>query len=111
MTSCGTHESVVVISRGERMAQRLRIDKLLRTKVWPIVLGPPWGLTPPGLPTIPLPSKVIVELGAPLRWNDEYGPAAADDDSVVDKLYDEITGTMQDTMNRLASARRWPVIG
>jgi 1-acyl-sn-glycerol-3-phosphate acyltransferase len=111
MTSCGTHESLVVLSRGEQMAKRLHIDTLLRTKVWPFVLGPPWGIAPPGLPTIPLPAKVTVELGEPLRWNDEHGAAAADDDKLVGALYDEITETMQATMDRLAAMRRWPVLG
>jgi 1-acyl-sn-glycerol-3-phosphate acyltransferase len=111
MTSCGTHESVFVLSRGERMAERLRIDKLLRTKVWPFVIGPPWGIAPPGLPTLPLPAKVTVELGDPLSWHEQYGPAAADDDEVVARLYAEITGSMQATLDRLAAERRFPVLG
>ena len=111
VTSAGTHESVVVLARGERLAKLLRLDKLMRVKAYPLVVGPPWGIAPPGMPTIPLPAKVTVEVGEPLAWHERYGPEAAEDDEVVAKLYDEITSGMQATMDRLVADRRWPILG
>jgi hypothetical protein len=35
-----------------------------------------------------------------------FGP-----DPDVDAVYEEITGLMQQTLDRLAAQRRWPVIG
>jgi 1-acyl-sn-glycerol-3-phosphate acyltransferase len=109
--SVGAHETLVVLARGQWVAKLLRLDRLLRIKVMPLVAGPPWGLAPGGIPTWPLPSKITVELGPPIDWPARYGPEASRDDAVVRRCYDEITMTMQETLDRLAAARRLPVVG
>ena len=40
--SIGAHETLVVLTRGEAVARFLRLDRLLRVKVWPVSLGPPF---------------------------------------------------------------------
>lgn len=109
--SVGAHESLVVLTRGEGLARLLRLDKLFRVSVMPLVLGPPFGVVPGGIPTFPLPAKVTVELLEPVDWSVRYGPDAADDDEIVEACYDELTSVMQDAMDRLAAERRYPVIG
>ena len=108
--SVGTHETLIVLARGQHIAKRLGLDRMFRIKVMPLVFGPPLGLVPGGIPTWPLPAKITVELGEPMRWSD-YGPDAAQDDVVVRKCYDEITGTMQGMLDRLAAERRFPILG
>ena len=95
----------------ERLARTLGIDRLFRIKVMPLVLGPPWGVVPGGIPTLPLPAKITVELGEPIDWPSVYGPEAADDDEIVGRCYRELTETMQATLDRLAAERHYPVIG
>ncbi len=109
--SVGAHESVVVLARGEKVAKRLGLDRLLRVSVMPLVAGPPFGIVPGGIPTFPLPAKVTVELLEPIDFAARYGPDAADDDEIVDACYDELTGVMQETMDRLAAERTWPILG
>jgi 1-acyl-sn-glycerol-3-phosphate acyltransferase len=109
--SIGTHETVIVLARGTSVAKALRLDRMFRIKVMPLVFGPPFGIVPGGIPTWPLPAKITVELGAPLDWPARYGPEAADDDVIVRACYDEITEIMQATLDRLASQRRRPIIG
>lgn len=109
--SVGAHETVVVLSRGESIAKLLRIDRMFRIKVMPLVFGPPFGVVPGGIPTWPLPAKITVELGEPIDWPSWYGPEAADDDTIVRACYDEITGTMQTMLDRLAAERRHPILG
>ncbi len=109
--SIGAHETVVVLARGERLARTLGIDRLFRIKVMPLVLGPPWGVVPGGIPTLPLPAKITVELGEPIDWPSVSGPEAADDDEIVGRCNQEHTETMQATLDRLAAERRYPVIG
>ena len=72
--SIGAHETVVVLARGERLARTLGIDRLFRIKVMPLVLGPPWGVVPGGIPTLPLPAKITVELGDPSTGRRSSGP-------------------------------------
>jgi 1-acyl-sn-glycerol-3-phosphate acyltransferase len=109
--SVGAHETLVVLTRGERLARLLRLDQLFRVKVMPLVLGPPFGVVPGGIPTFPLPAKITVELLAPIDWSARYGPEAGSDDEVVRICFDEITGVMQTALNRLAAERRFPIVG
>jgi len=109
--SVGAHETVIVLARGERVARLLGIDRMFRIKVLPLVFGPPFGIVPGGIPTWPLPAKITVELGDPINWSARYGPEAADDDVIVRACYEELTGVMQSTLDRLASERRFPVLG
>ena len=101
----------MVLARGERLAKWLGLDRLFRIKVMPLVLGPPFGVVPGGIPTWPLPAKITVELLEPIDWSTRYGPEAAEDDAVVRKCYDELTGAMQAALDRLASERRFPIVG
>jgi hypothetical protein len=89
----------------------LRLDRLFRIKVMPLVFGPPFGIVPGGIPTLPLPAKITVELGEPIDWSTRWGPEAAEDDVIVQACYDELTGTMQATLDRLTAERRFPIVG
>ena len=108
--SVGSHETLVVLSRGQTVARHLGLDRLFRIKVMPLVFGPPFGVVPGGIPTWPLPAKITVELGEPIHWP-AYGPDSAQDDVIVRKCYEEVTGTMQATLDRLAAERRFPILG
>jgi 1-acyl-sn-glycerol-3-phosphate acyltransferase len=106
--SCGAHDTVLVMSRGERLAALNPIFRRFRIKTMPVLLGPPWGVSP-GWPMVPLPAKVVVELGEPIDLAQEFG-ADADDDTAVKRAYDRVTRAMQTTLNRLAQERpgqRW----
>src|SRR5205823_3088981 len=103
--SCGAHNSVVVLSRGDRLARWMPHLRLMRVKTMPVMLGFPWGISF-GLPTVPLPARITVDVGAPIDLAARFGPEAADDDAVVQACYDEITSTMQHTLDDLAAERR-----
>jgi 1-acyl-sn-glycerol-3-phosphate acyltransferase len=109
--SVGGHETLVVLARGQAVARLLRLDRLFRIKVMPLVCGPPLGVVPGGIPTWPLPAKITVDLGLPFDWAARHGPEAADDKRIVRECYDEITGAMQETLDRLAAERHLPVLG
>ncbi len=103
----GSHDAVVVLSRGERLAHVLGLNRL-RIKVFPILLGP-FGVTSILAPPLPMPSAVTIEFMAPIDWSD-LGPAAADDDAVVDTCNEEITSAMQATLDHLHSEHPHPVL-
>ncbi len=111
VVSVGAHETLFVLSRGEELAKRLPIAKKLRVSVVPLVLGPPFGIVPGGIPTFPLPAKVTVELLDPIDWSEHYGPEAAEDSEIVQACYDELTQAMQAGMDILAAERKYPIIG
>jgi 1-acyl-sn-glycerol-3-phosphate acyltransferase len=107
MTIHGAHESTVVLTRGRSLARLLGLDRF-RVKVFPFIWGFPFGFTPAFVPTVPLPSKVTVVLGEPFDWTD-LTPEDAEDPSVVAKCYEEITGTMQATLDALAQEYPYPL--
>ncbi|MCC7078184.1 MAG: acyltransferase family protein [Acidimicrobiia bacterium] len=107
LTSHGSHESTFVLTRGERIASFLGLDRL-RAKVLPIVFSIPFGVGP-ALPSLPLPAKVTIEIGEPLDWS-VWGSDVAADPEMVAELYDEVVETMQATMDRLAAETPWPLI-
>ncbi len=102
----GGHDSVVVLSRGERIARALELSSL-RIKVFPIMLGP-FGITTALTPPLPLPSAVTVAFLAPMTWP-ALGPEAADDPEVVGRCAAEVVAAMQTALDRLAAERPHPV--
>lgn len=108
VVSHGAHESLVVVARGDSFRSALGFDRL-RTTVMPLVWQLPWGLSLPFVPGIPMPVKVSIRIGPAMDWSSD-GPHAADDPAIVDRRYEEITGVMQGTLDRLAEAHPYPLL-
>lgn len=102
----GGHDSIFVLSRGERAAKLLQLDKLVRAKVFPVTLGLPFGVAPI-LPQIPLPASVTVSFLPALNWSTEPGDPT--DTDAVDGYYAETVATMQGELDRLRAETPNPV--
>lgn len=111
VVSVGAHETLFVLARGSWLARKLPIAKRLRSDVIPLWLGLPWGVGFGPMPHLPLPSKVKVEVLAPIRLWEELDSGDPDDPHVLRAGLDLVRGRMQQTADRLYSERRWPVIG
>ena len=107
VVSIGGQETSLFLSRGERLAKLLGLDRAFRLKVLPISIGIPWGLNVGDmLGHLPLPAKITVEALPAIDLNREFG---ADPD--LDEVYDHLLRLMQETLDALAAERRFPVIG
>lgn len=107
IVSIGGQETALFLSRGERLAKLLRLDKTFRLKVLPISIAPPWGLNVGDmLGHFPLPAKITIQVLEPIDLRAEFG-----DEPDLGEAYDEIVGRMQDCLDELAAERRLPVIG
>jgi 1-acyl-sn-glycerol-3-phosphate acyltransferase len=107
VVSVGGQETALFLSRGNRLAKALRLDKTLRLKVLPISIALPWGLNVGDfLGHWPLPAKVTIEVLPPIDIAEEFGP-----DPDFDEVYEHVTQQMQDALDQLQSERRFPVIG
>jgi len=107
VVSIGGQETSLFLSRGERLAKGLRLDKLFRLKVLPISLALPWIINVGDMAGhLPLPAKITVEALPPIDLRREFG---ADPD--LDEVYDHLVRQMQETLDALAAERRFPVIG
>ncbi len=107
VVSIGGQETALFLSRGERLAQLLALDRVFRLKVLPISLAVPWGLNIGDmLGHLPLPAKITIETLPAIDLRAEFGP-----DPDVDEIYDHVQRLMQDTLDALAAERRFPVLG
>jgi 1-acyl-sn-glycerol-3-phosphate acyltransferase len=107
VVSIGGQETAVFLTRGERMARLLGLDRMFRLKVLPISLALPWVLNVGDmLGHIPLPAKITIETLPPIHLREEFG-AAPD----IDEVYDHLIRLMQDTLDALAAERRMPLLG
>lgn len=107
VVSIGGQETALFLTRGERLARLLQLDRLFRLKVLPISLALPWGLNVLDIPGhIPLPAKIAIEVLPPIDIRREFG-----DDPDPAAVYEHLTTTMQRTLDRMADERRLPLIG
>jgi len=106
VVTAGTHEQLVVLARGDRLARLLGAHRWARTEVLPIALSVPWGLTSGFVPYLPLPTQTTLVFLPPMRWP-ELGPEAADQPEVLERCYREVEATMQATMDRITVGRRF----
>ncbi len=107
VVSIGGQETALFLSRGERLARLLRLDRLFRLKVLPISIAVPWGLNVGDmLGHIPLPAKITIETLPPIDLRAEFGP-----NPDLDEVYDHLIRLMQDTLDALAAERRFPIVG
>jgi 1-acyl-sn-glycerol-3-phosphate acyltransferase len=107
LVAIGGQETALFLSRGERLAKLLRLDKMFRLKVLPISLAVPWGLNVGDmLSHWPLPAKISLRVLDPIDLRKEFGR-----DPDLDEVYDSVLGKMQTTLDQLQSERTLPLIG
>ncbi|MDQ6834670.1 MAG: acyltransferase family protein [Actinomycetota bacterium] len=107
VVAIGGQETALFLGQGGRAAHRLGLDRLLRLKVLPAVLGPPFGLTILDFPLrLPLPAKISIRILEPINLGERLGP-----EPKVEEGYDLITSLMQETLTELGQERDLPVLG
>jgi 1-acyl-sn-glycerol-3-phosphate acyltransferase len=107
VVSVGGQETALFLSRGERLARLLALDRMFRLKVLPVSIALPWGLNVGDmLGHIPLPAKITVETLPAIDLHARFGP-----DPDLDEVYDHLLRVMQDALDALAAERRLPVLG
>jgi len=95
------------VTRGERLAKLLALDRLFRLKVLPIQFGPPFGITVLDLPLrVPLPAQITVQVLPSLDLRERFGSAPEEK-----QVYAAVTEQMQLALDRLAEERDLPVVG
>jgi 1-acyl-sn-glycerol-3-phosphate acyltransferase len=103
--SIGLQETMLFLARGTRLARWLGLKRRLRTDIFPIMYGFPFGLL--GAPlNLPLPSKVVIEMLEPIDIVAKFG-----NDPDVAAVDSYVRSVMQTALDGLARQRRWPVLG
>ena len=107
IVAIGGQETALFLTRGERLSQILALDRLLRLKVVPIQIAPPFGVTVLDLPgRIPLPSQITVQVLPRIDLRRRFGPQP-DEEAV----YHAVTAMMQEGLDELSAERELPIVG
>ncbi len=106
VVTAGTHEQLIVLARGDRLAKALHAHAWARTEVLPLALAVPWGLTSGFVPYLPLPTQTTVSFLPPMTWP-ALGPASAEDPAALARCYAEVAAAMQAELDRLTVGRRF----
>ena len=91
-----------MVSRVTFLAKSLGLPYLPVTPTFPF-LGP--------LGLVPLPSKWTIRFGAPLDYATQYGPEAAGDRILVNKLGETVRSTIQEMIDEALSQRKSILFG
>lgn len=105
VVAAGAQQTLMILTDGQWLARLLRADRWLRLKVWPMGLALPWGLMPAPLPFLPWPSRILIEVLEPIRF-DRSGPEAAGDEEYIEECAARVERVMQQALTRLADERR-----
>jgi 1-acyl-sn-glycerol-3-phosphate acyltransferase len=102
--SIGGQESQLFVTRGTWMAKRLGLSRW-RSNILPVTLGFPFGLSVIMPPNLPLPTKIVTQVGEPIDVTGFGDPPSVSD---IDA---HVRSVMQTSLDRLARKRRFPVLG
>jgi 1-acyl-sn-glycerol-3-phosphate acyltransferase len=103
--SIGAQDSQLFLTRGTGLAKRLGL-KRLRVDILPITIGFPFGLSTFVLPNLPLPTKIVTTVLAPINITEQFGP-----DPDIDEVDAHVRSVMQQALDELACQRRFPILG
>lgn len=109
IATVGGADAMPVLIRGDRLSRLLRLDKLLRLKVFPVAISLPWGIAPAALPQFPLPAKIRTRFMPPVELDQD--PERAEDEDYVAAKYQEVQDSIQHGMDALTRKRALPVFG
>ncbi len=107
VVSVGAHETLMILSRGRPIARLLRLRKLVRSDIFPIWLGLPWGVGFGPLPQLPLPQKIRVQVLQPILLWEELGQVDPADPQVLKQGHALVQKKMQAALDKLHAQRRF----
>ena len=108
VVSAGSHETMIVLRRGARLARWLRLRKIVRSADnLPLLMGLPWGIwILPILPQFPLPATVTTQVLEPIIVAGD-----PEDEVAVKAAFDQVLSAMQAGLAVLYAERRYPIVG
>ncbi len=98
----GAHETLIVLSDGQRLARALHLRDLARAHIWPVHLSLPWGLAVGPWPHIPTPTRFRYRIGKPILPPD--GPISDPPETLVRQHDAQVRAAVQQLLDELRAA-------
>ena len=106
VVAIGGQETALFLTRGQRVAKLLRLDRLARIKVLPVSIGPPFGVNLLDLPgRVPLPAKITIQILPPIDLRERFGDSV-DADAAYEQVTDGDAGDAERAQRGADAARR-----
>lgn len=106
VVNVGAHHTLIVLSDGRKLAELLRLPKLVRAHIWPVHLSLPWGLAVGPWPHIPVPVKLRYRFAEPVRPEDVGAtPGKEPTEEQVAEMDRRVRASMQAELDRLRRER------
>jgi 1-acyl-sn-glycerol-3-phosphate acyltransferase len=101
VANAGAHDTLFVLSDGQKIARMIQFEKLVRTRVFPIHLSLPWGFFVGPVPHIPLPVKLRYRI-APAILPPDFGPLGSEPpQALVDEHDARVRTAIQELLDQL----------
>ena len=105
VANVGAHETLVVLSDGHRLAERLGLKRHFRAAVFPVHLSFPWLVGVGPLPHIPWPVRLDYAIGKPVPLPAGWTPCDAPDPQDIEAYDARCRQAMQRLIDELAYER------
>ena len=102
----GAHETLIVLSDGQRLARALHLHEMARASIWPIHLSLPWGLAIGPWPHIPTPARFRYRIGPRVEPPARARPGSEPDDALVREYDHLVQAAVQRLLDELAATAR-----
>src|SRR5690606_16269667 len=87
VVNAGAHHTLIVLTDGRKLAEKLRLPELARASIWPVHLSMPWGLALGPWPHLPPPVKLRYRFAPAIRPEDVGAvPGREPTDAQVEEL-------------------------
>jgi 1-acyl-sn-glycerol-3-phosphate acyltransferase len=105
VANAGAHETLLVLTDGEKLARALHLPQLTRANVFPISLALPWGLTIGPWPHLPVPAQLRYRIGEAIR-PPVLEPGEPASDQQVAALDEQVRAAVQGLLDQLRDEAR-----
>ncbi|MCP4808661.1 MAG: hypothetical protein GY884_25240 [Proteobacteria bacterium] len=105
VANVGAHETLVVLSDGHRLAERLGLKRHFRAAVFPVHLSFPWLVGVGPVPHIPWPVHMDYSIGRPVPLPAGWEPSATPPPCLVDEYDARCRRSMQGLLTELGRER------
>ncbi len=105
LLSLGGHSTLFIVFRGERLARWTGLKRFFRSDALPLIIALPYGVFLGPNFHLPLPVKCTVVAGEPISLAGTR-PEDAKDPQVVDRVYQQVVGQLQEMMDAELRARQ-----
>jgi 1-acyl-sn-glycerol-3-phosphate acyltransferase len=97
----GAHNTLIVLTDGQKIAEKLRLKKMFRASVFPIHLSLPMGLSFGPTPHIPIPMKLRYRVAPPIMPPESLALGEEPDQALVAEVDEAVRTALQRELDQL----------